>query len=58
MSQQTEQPISQSQAEEEYYEPWYKWGVLFLYVEMAIAIVVSMYALFMAFSGHTTGLGH
>jgi hypothetical protein len=33
------------------YEPWYKWGVLFLYVEMFIAIAVSVYSLYMAFTG-------
>ena len=25
------------------YEPWYKWGVLFLYLEMAIAVGVSVW---------------
>lgn len=33
------------------YEPWYKWGVLFLYLEMAIAVGVSIYSLYMAFTG-------
>jgi len=33
------------------YEPWYKWGVMFLYLEMLIAIAVSIYSLYMAFSG-------
>ncbi len=33
------------------YEPWYKWGVLFLYIEMLIAIGVSIYSLYMAFTG-------
>ncbi len=33
------------------YEPWYKWGVFFLYVEMFIAIAVSIYSLYMAFTG-------
>lgn len=33
------------------YEPWYKWGVLFLYIEMLIAVGVSVYSLYMALSG-------
>ncbi len=33
------------------YEPWYKYGVAFLFFEAAIAIAVSIYALSMAFSG-------
>ncbi len=33
------------------YEPWYKWGVLVLYLEMLAAVGVSIYSLYMAFSG-------
>jgi len=33
------------------YEPWYKWGVAFLYLEMFIAIGVSIFSLYMAFTG-------
>ncbi|GMR04352.1 MAG: hypothetical protein BMS9Abin23_0248 [Thermodesulfobacteriota bacterium] len=33
------------------FEPWYKWGVIFLYLEMLTAIGVSAYSLYMAFSG-------
>ncbi|MFB6259326.1 MAG: hypothetical protein ABEK42_01185 [Thiohalorhabdaceae bacterium] len=33
------------------HEPWFKYGVAFLYLEMAVAIAVSAYSLFMAFSG-------
>ena len=33
------------------FEPWYKWGVAFLYLEMAIAVGVSIYSLYMAFTG-------
>jgi hypothetical protein len=32
-------------------ETWYKWGVLFLYLEMGIAIAVTIYSLIMAFTG-------
>jgi hypothetical protein len=40
------------QANPEYvYEPWYKFGVAFLYLEMAIAIGVTVYSLYMAFTG-------
>lgn len=33
------------------FEPWYKYGVAFLSVEMVIAIAVSAYSLFMTFHG-------
>lgn len=33
------------------HEPWYKYGVAFLIVEMAIAIGVSAYSLYMTFHG-------
>jgi hypothetical protein len=39
-------------------ENWYKWGVFVLYLEMVIAILVSLYSLYMAFSGEVTALGH
>jgi hypothetical protein len=32
-------------------EPWYKYGVAFLSLEMAIAIAVSAYSLYMTFHG-------
>jgi hypothetical protein len=32
-------------------EPWYKYGVTFLLLEMAIAIAVSAYSLYMTFNG-------
>jgi hypothetical protein len=38
-------------AEEASYEPWYKYGVAFLAVEMLIAVAVSAYSLFMTFQG-------
>jgi hypothetical protein len=33
------------------HEPWYKYGVVFLLTEMAIAIAVSAYSLYMTFNG-------
>ena len=33
------------------HEPWYKFGVAFLMLEMAIAIGVSAYSLYMTFHG-------
>lgn len=33
------------------YESWYKYGVMFLYFEMFIAIAVSIFALILTFSG-------
>ncbi len=32
-------------------EPWYKWGVVILYIEMIIAILVTLYSLYMSFTG-------
>ncbi|MFZ1922176.1 MAG: hypothetical protein WAU57_11150, partial [Xanthobacteraceae bacterium] len=32
-------------------EPWYKYGVAILVLEMAIAITVSAYSLYMTFNG-------
>jgi hypothetical protein len=33
------------------HEPWFKYGVAFLTLEMAIAIAVSAYSLYMTFHG-------
>lgn len=33
------------------HEPWYKFGVIVLFIEMAIAIAVSGYSLYMTFHG-------
>lgn len=33
------------------HEPWYKYGVAVLFVEMAIAIAVSGFSLYMTFHG-------
>lgn len=33
------------------YEPWYKYGIGFLTLEMLIAVAVSAYSLFMTFHG-------
>jgi len=33
------------------HEPWYKYGVAFLLFEMAIAVAVSAYSLYMTFNG-------
>lgn len=32
-------------------DPWYKWGIVMLYLEMSVAVTVTTYALVMAFSG-------
>ena len=32
-------------------EPWYKYGVAFLVLEMAVALAVSAYSLYMTFHG-------
>jgi hypothetical protein len=32
-------------------EAWYKWGVITLYGEMLIAVLVTLYSLYMAFTG-------
>jgi hypothetical protein len=33
------------------HDPWYKYGVAFLVFEMAIAVAVSTYSLYMTFHG-------
>lgn len=33
------------------HEPWYKYGVLFLFFEMAVAIAVCGYSLYLTFHG-------
>ena len=38
-------------AESPRYDPWYKYGIAVLLVEMAIAIAVSGYSLYMTFHG-------
>ena len=35
------------------YEPWYRYGIMFLFLEAAIAIGVTIYSLSMGFSGQT-----
>lgn len=39
----------QPQVEE--HDPWYKWGVGFQYLELIIAIAVTLFSLYMALSG-------
>lgn len=41
----------QSTAEPIPHEPWYKYGVAFLCLEMLIAVAVSAYSLYMTFHG-------
>lgn len=38
-------------AEQAPHQPWYKFGVGFLILEMAMAIAVSVYSLYMTFHG-------
>ncbi|WP_255359047.1 MULTISPECIES: hypothetical protein [unclassified Haladaptatus] len=33
------------------YDSWYKWGKATLYVEMLIAVLVTVFSLYMAFNG-------
>lgn len=40
-----------SPAETRGYDPWYKYGVAILFFEMAIAIAVSAYSVYMTFHG-------
>lgn len=39
------------------FEPWYKWGVRVLYLEMLIAIAVTLFSLYMALTGSGGGVG-
>jgi len=38
------------------YDDWYNWGTAVLYLEMAIAILVTAFSLYMAFNGQTAGI--
>lgn len=42
---------------EQDYDPWFRYGVAILYVEMGIAVLVTIYSLYMAFTG-SGGIGH
>ena len=42
---------TQSSSEEVKYEPWYKYGVATLVLEMAIAVAVCGYSLYLTFHG-------
>ncbi len=44
--------------EEREEDRWYKYGVAILYLEMAIAVGVSLYAMYMAFTGQGGIPGH
>lgn len=33
------------------FEPWYKYGVAILYIEMFLAIALTIFALYLTFSG-------
>ncbi|WP_255666066.1 hypothetical protein [Haladaptatus sp. DYF46] len=33
------------------YDSWYKWGKAVLYAEMLIAVLVTVFSLYMAFNG-------
>ena len=38
------------------YEPWYKYGIAFLYFEMGIAIFITLIALYMTLTGSTVDI--
>jgi len=40
----------------ETYGDWYKWGKAVLYLEMVIAILVTVFSLYMAFNGQAAGI--
>ncbi|MFB6120961.1 MAG: hypothetical protein ABEJ68_07605 [Halobacteriaceae archaeon] len=35
------------------YDDWYRWGRMVLYAEMGIAVAVTVFSLYLAFSGQT-----
>ncbi|MCT9097870.1 hypothetical protein [Haloarchaeobius sp. HME9146] len=35
------------------YDSWYRWGKVALYAEMGIAVLVTVFSLYLAFSGQT-----
>jgi hypothetical protein len=38
------------------YGDWYRWGKAVLYLEMAVAILVTAFSLYMAFNGQAVGI--
>ncbi|RMB23927.1 hypothetical protein [Haloplanus aerogenes] len=40
------------------YDDWYTWGKAVLYLEMAIAILVTVFSLYLAFNGQAGFLAH
>ncbi len=44
--------------DEEEFDAWYKYGVFILYLEMFIAIAVTIFSLYMAFTGTAGFLTH
>jgi len=38
------------------YDDWYTWGKAVLYAEMAIAILVTVFSLYLAFNGQAAGI--
>jgi hypothetical protein len=42
----------------ETYGDWYRWGKALLYFEMVIAILVTVFSLYLAFNGQAGFLAH
>jgi len=40
------------------HDDWYRWGRVILYAEMVIAILVTAFSLYLAFSGQAGFLAH
>ena len=47
----------QAEADAEYGD-WYRWGKAVLYAEMVLAILVTVFSLYLAFSGQAGFLAH
>jgi hypothetical protein len=48
----TEQIEMSVDSDENVYEPWYKYGVAFLYLEMLTAILITIFAIYTSFMGN------
>ncbi|WP_251341578.1 hypothetical protein [Haloplanus halophilus] len=45
--------MSEADAE---YDDWYRWGKAVLYLEMVIAVLVTVFSLYLAFNGQAAGI--
>lgn len=48
--------MAEATADEQEYGSWFKYGRAVLYIEMIIAILVTIFSLYLAFNGQAAGI--